>query len=174
MLKGILGKIRLPAFAQIDLKNTTIKIKDGGSNSIEVTIGEGNLTWSEKKNMEYVLNRGNLDEVREGDQVPVDLSFDFIWEYITGGPSTTTVVSVEDALKKTNGASAWVSSDAGDLCRPYAVDIEVEHNPTCGGGDTETLTFADFRYEQLDHDLRNASVACSGRCNITMPAVVRA
>jgi hypothetical protein len=159
--------------AQIDLKDATIKIKDGAAtqNEIEVTIGEGNLTWTERKNIEYVLDRGNLDEVREGDQAPVELSIDAIWEYIKSlsGSGTPTI---EDALKNVNEASTWESSDS-DACRPYAVDIEIYYVPDCATGDTELITFSDFRYEQLDHDLRAATISVSGRCNITMPTASR-
>jgi len=53
-----------PVFAQIDLKNATLKIKDGGTNEMEVTLGEGNLVYTERQNVEYTLDRGTLDEVR--------------------------------------------------------------------------------------------------------------
>ena len=35
-------------------------------NSITIKIGEGNLTYSEKRPVEFKLDRGNLDTVREG------------------------------------------------------------------------------------------------------------
>ena len=167
-------KLWVPVFAQIDLKNTTIKIKDGGTNEIEVTIGEGNITWTERRNIDYVLNRGTLDEVREGDQVPVEVSMDFIFEYIKGGSASAGIPSVEDAVKRLNAAAAWTSTDA-DACRPFAVDIELANVPSPSGcGDTETITLADFRYEEIQHDLRAATVSMSGRCNILRPTVVRA
>jgi hypothetical protein len=126
--------------AQIDLKDATVKIKDnGGSNEITVTVGEGNLTFSEKRNMDYILDRGTLDEVREGDEVPIDVSFDFKWDYISGTSSTGGAPSVEEALKKIGNASSWVSTDS-DLCRPYSVDIEIFYNPDCATGDLETIT----------------------------------
>lgn len=163
-LMAIPGVIQSPCFLQIDLKDTTIKIKDGGSEEIEIKIGEGNLTYTESRNMEYTLDKGILDEVREGDEVPMDISFDFVWEFITGTTGTAGVPSVEDALKNINKAAAWVSSDA-DACRPYAVDLELFHKPDCAGEDLEISTFPDFRYEELAHDLREGTIACSGRCN---------
>jgi hypothetical protein len=165
----------IPAFAQIDLKYAYIKIKDGSTpaNEITVKIGEGNLTYSEKRNIEYTLDRGILDEVREGDQVPVDVKLDFVWEYITGGTGSGSTPTVEDALKMTGGASDWVSTDT-DECRPAACDIEVTYLPQPARcGDQEVITLADFRYEELSHDLRNGTVSVSGRCNITAATVVR-
>lgn len=156
--------------AQVDLKNATIKIKDGDDNEVEVKIGEGNFQWTERVNREYMLDRGVLDEVRNGDEAPVEVSFDFKWEYIKGPGigSSMDNVTIEDALKRRGGAAAWVSSDA-DACRPYAVDLELKYEPDCATGDIEILTFSDFRYEQLDHDASNGSIACSGRCNIVQP-----
>jgi len=176
-LKGILATAWMPVHAQIDLKHATITLKDGGAGSaqqsIEVTIGEGNLTYTERKNIDYTLDRGNLDEVREGDQVPVDLSLDAVWEYIKGTVGTGGTPSIEDVLKRINAASAWVSTDA-DACRPFAVDVEIEYLPvpsTCG--DKEVITFSDFRYEELAHDLRAGTIAVSGRCNVTQASVAR-
>lgn len=161
--------------AQIDLKNATVIIRDGTTptpNEIEVKLGEGNLTYSEKRNMQYMLNRGLLDEVREGDQVPMDVSFDAVWEYIKGTTGTGGVPSMEDALKKINAASGWVSTDS-DACRPYAVDIVILHDPPCTG-DLEEIVLSDFRYEDLSQDLRAGTIACSGKCNVTQASVTRA
>jgi hypothetical protein len=161
-------------YAQIDLKRAIVKIKDGSTpaNEIEVKIGEGNLTYTESRNMEYTLDRGVLDEVREGDQVPVSVNFDFVWEYLkgsTGGGTPT----IEDALKKRGEASDWVSVDA-DACRPYAVDLEITYSPTpVSCGDMEVILLQDFRYETLDHDLSGGTVAATGQCNVTEATVTR-
>jgi hypothetical protein len=159
-------------YAQIDLKRAIIKIKDGGSNSLEVKIGEGNLTYDESRNVEYTLDRGTLDEVRTGDEVPVSVSMDFIWEYLKGSTGSGTP-TVEDALKQRGEASDWVSSDA-DTCRPYAVDLEIIYSPTpIACGDMETILLSDFRWESLSHDLRAGSVSVSGQCNVTEATVTR-
>jgi len=170
---NVMRKVWVPVFAQIDLKFATIKFKDGGSEEIEVTIGEGNLTYTEAKNIEYTLDRGLLDEVREGDQIPIDVTIDFVWEYLRGSLTSTSVPTVEEALKNIGNASAWVSTDS-DACRPYALDIEVIYAPVpTNCGDKETITLPDFRYESLDHDLRAGTVSVSGKCNVTQATVVR-
>lgn len=158
------------AYAQIDVKQTRLYIRDGGSNQIEVKIGEGNFTWTETKNMDYILDRGSLDEVREGDEAPVEVSFDILWDYIKGASGGA--VTIEEALKNIGNASGWASSDT-DACRPYAVDLLLIYDPTCTTGDVEAITFADFRYESLDHDLRGGSIACSGKCNVVIPTLTR-
>lgn len=168
-------KVWKATFASIDLKYATISIKDGGvgtaQNSIEIKIGEGNLTYTERREMIYTADRGTLDDVREGDEQPMDVSFDFLWEYISSvSPNPPTV---EDALKNRNEASGWVSTDA-DACRPYAVDIEINYVPNCQPtGNTEVITLPDFRWEELNHDLTAASISCTGRCNAVEATAVR-
>jgi len=167
-------RVRLNVYAQIDLKDATIRIKDGSTpaNTLTVKVGEGNLTYSENRNIEYTLDRGLLDEVREGDQVPMDVSLDFVWDYLKGQTGSDTP-TVEDAIKQRGEADDWVSTDS-DQCRPYAVDIEITYAPSpvvCG--DMEIILLQDFRYETLDHDIRAGTVAMSGRCNVTEATVTR-
>ena len=135
-----------------------------------IKIGDGNLTYTEANEYDYDLDRGVLDTVRAGDQVPVDLSLDFVYEYLTTG--TGEEISPMDALKKIGGASGWVSSSA-DPCEPYAIDVEVVHTPLCTTQEIETTVFNDFRSESREADLGEASVSVSGRCNITQPTITR-
>lgn len=166
--------IRLPGDGDPDnLSAGYLKVALTGSiQQIEVKIGEGNLTYTEGKNIEYILDRGQLDDVREGDQIPVQVSFDFQWDYILGVSGSSTP-SVEEALKGVGEAADWVSTDS-DGCRPYSVDLEITYAPqpsTCG--DQEIITFPDFRYESLEHDLREGTISCSGQCNVTQITAVR-
>jgi hypothetical protein len=137
---------------------------------IDIKIGDGNITYTENKNYEYDLDRGLLDTVREGDQAPMDVNIDFVYEFITTG--TSEAITPMDALKKQGGASEWVSSSS-DLCEPYAIDIEVEYTPPCGGAEAETTLFPDFRPDTKEVDFGEASVSVPGRCNATEPTVTR-
>lgn len=137
---------------------------------IEVTLGDGNLTWTVNREMNYELDRGNLDTVREGDQIPLDVVLDSVYEFITTGTGET--VSPYDAMNQVGGAAEWVSSSS-DACEPYAVDIEVEHTASCGSAQTETTLLPDFRYDTLDVDLDAATISFTGRCNVVKPTVTR-
>ena len=176
-MRALLAPIRETVFLVIDLKDVTIKLVDGTTPTglnIEIKIGEGNLTYDENRNVEYILNRGNLDEVRLGDQIPMDVTFDFIWEYIRGDTSSAGgIPTVEDVLKRRGNAAAWVSTDS-DACRPFAIDIILYHVPNCATGDQETITLSDFRYDTLSHDLRGGSISVTGRCNVVEATAVRA
>jgi len=163
--------------ALVDLKDVTMKIKDGTSpipNELIIKIGEGNIQWTEAQNMDYKLDKGKLDTVRQGDEVPLEISFDLQWEEITGGSATGAPPSAEDALKQIGNASGWVTS-ATDICEPYAVDLEIFFDIPCANGvvEDETLTFSDFRWESLAHDVQGAQISVSGKCNILRPAVLK-
>lgn len=157
--------------AQIDLKNATLFIFDGTGtpNELEIKIGEGNFTYSEKRNIEYKKDRGLLDITREGDEEPMEISFDFVWEWVKS--STGYAITPFEALKQVGQASAWATS--GAACEPYAVDLVVEVDVSCGTIQDETLTFNEFRWESLDSDLRAGTVSCKGKCNSKVASSVR-
>jgi hypothetical protein len=140
------------------------------SQRIEVKIGEGNLTWTEAKEYEYLLDRGDLDTVREGDEQPVEVSLEFVYEYVT--TQTGKDITPVDAIKQSGEANEWVSSSA-DLCEPYAIDMVVFHCLPCGTDYNERVTLADFRWESLEYDLGEATIAVSGRCNVSEATVNR-
>jgi len=159
--------------ARIDLRNTTITLKDGSStpNEVEIGIGQGNLTWTENIEYEYLPDRGVLDDVVEGDEQPVSVDFQFKFDYLKSASGATTP-SVYEALHNIGNASSWVSSDT-DICRPYSVDIEIENVTNCTTGDNETYLFSDFRVESVNPDIGGAQVSASGRCNIVRPTITR-
>jgi hypothetical protein len=170
-LNGILAEPFVAVYAAIDLKQTRLRLRDGTTplaNSIEIKIGEGNMTFTEARNVIYTLNRGLLSDAREGDQIPMDVAFDFVWEYISGASGSGEVPTIHDALNFEGNASDWISTDA-DPCQLPALDVLIYNEPTCTGvtGDKEIITIADFRWETLNFDLRNATVAVAGKANVT-------
>jgi hypothetical protein len=137
---------------------------------IEIKIGDGNVTYTEHRTYEYMLDRGDLDTVREGDQVPLDVRLEATYEHITTGTSET--ITPIDALKGIGEASEWVSS-ATDQCEPYAIDIEVEHIPACGGAQKEITLFPDFRPDTKEVNFKDATISLTGKCNVIEPTVNR-
>lgn len=156
-----------PALLAAVASNDTITV---GPHRIEVKIGEGNLTYTEKKARQYLLNRGRLDTVRNADEEPVEVSLDFTWEFIKADSGETP--SVEDVLKQSGEASTWTTS-AADVCEPYAVDLEIFYDVPCSGVKDEKIVLSDFRYEELQHDLRQGQVSITGKCNVTAATVSR-
>lgn len=138
---------------------------------LEVKIGEGNLNYTETRNLEYIKDRGLLDTVKEADEEPMEVSFDFIWDFITGVTGSV-IPTLEDVLKKTGEASSWETTSP-DACEPYCVDLVVKYDPGCGGSNTETIVLSQFRQVTLEHNLRDSQISCSGSCNVTKATATR-
>lgn len=138
---------------------------------LEVKIGEGAFNYSESQPRDYILDRGNLDLVRDGDDEPMEVSFDFVWEFLTS-VSGSNVPTIRDVLYNENEASDWVTT-SDDPCEPYCVDIEVHYDPDCGGDNSELIICPYFRHEKLEHNLRDSQVACTGKCNAKKATISR-
>lgn len=138
--------------------------------NLDIKIGEGNLTYTEHTEYEYLKDRGDLDTVKEGDQVPMDVKLEAVFEHITQG--TSEPVSPMDAIKGIGGADEWVSASA-DLCEPYCVDVVVLHTPPCGTSEKERVTFPDFRSESREINYKESTISITGKCKATEPLVER-
>jgi hypothetical protein len=137
---------------------------------LDIKVGDGNITYTEHRTYDYLLDRGDLDTVREGNQVPMDIKLECVYEHITQG--TNEVVSPMDALKGAGGAAEWVSTSS-DLCEPYAIDVIILHTPPCGTSENERTTFPDFRADTKEIDFQKATIAVTGKCNAIEPVVAR-
>ena len=103
---------------------------------IEIKIGEGDLKYTEADQYKYDLDRGELDTVRRGDDVPMEVTTNFTFDQVKSG--TGEAITPIEAIKGTGAASEWVTSSA-DPCEPYAVDVVVEDVRPCGGADVGHL-----------------------------------
>lgn len=158
----------------MDLKNCTVKFKDGATptpNSLTLYIDEGNLTYRVRREIEYKLNRGSLTgaAVREGDEQPMELTISCRFNAIRS--SAGDPVTVQEFLYREGQASAYVTT--GAECEPYAVDVVVEINYSCGTVVDEVVTFPDFRYEDVGGDFRAGTLELTGRCQAVKPTSVR-
>lgn len=138
--------------------------------SLNVKLGDGNCTWTEKVPREYKKNRGFLDAVRNGDQEPLEVKLEFAWIFIKS--STGEAIMVEDALKQTGQASNWITA-GHDPCEPYCVRLQIYYVPPCPGVNNEIIDLSEFRYEELQHDAKTGMIACTAKCNLTQPTVTR-
>jgi hypothetical protein len=139
---------------------------------LEIKIGEGNFTYDENREVVFIRDRGALDTFKEGDEQPMDVAFDFTWEFINAiaGAATPTI---EQALKHTGPATTWTNSNVDDPCSPYVLDIEIINAPDCGGLLAEVIKLPFFFYTQLSHDSDAAQVSVTGQCNAKMAVITR-
>lgn len=142
-----------------------------GPNKMQVVIGEGNLTYDEKRPIQYMKDRGKLDTTRLGDEEPIDVRLDLRWEFLSS-PIGTTTPTIEEALKQIGPAASWVSSSA-DPCEPFAVNLEIHYTPLCSSEQKELIVLPDYRYESLSHDAKAGTVSTSGKCNATQATRTR-
>ena len=140
-------------------------------NQIEVRIGEGNMTYDEKRPRKYRLNRGLIDSVKDDDQAPLEVTMDFVWDHIIS-QNLTDPPTIEEALKRIGNAANWVTSDP-DQCQPYSVDLVILYTPDCATQGPESITLPKFRYDSLSHNVKDGTVAMKGSCNCVAPTVVR-
>jgi hypothetical protein len=143
-----------------------------GPNQLTLHIGEGDMTWTEHRNIVYVLDRGLLYFTRLGDQEPTDVSFEFLWDFLTSNVEGGEPPTMKEALTQQGQCSTWISS-ATDKCQPYAVNIVINYLPPCPGVDREIITIEDFRYEELDHSTKAAKISVKGKANVQEVSSVR-
>jgi hypothetical protein len=148
-----------PGLITAAVDNDAIKIQP---HFLKIRIGEGNITWTEKRAITYTKDRGQLDTVRKGDEDPVEVKLDATWVFLKA--STGQTPTIEDVLKNRGEASTWLTSSS-DACEPFAVDLVIEYKPPCSTEDVEIYTIADFRYEELGHDLKQGQLSISGKSN---------
>jgi hypothetical protein len=155
---------------KIDLKHAILEVLDGGGtpNTLQIKLGEGTFTWDQKRSIEYVKDRGLLDTTREGDEEPVDIRLDALYEFLK---SSSGSVTPYEAITGTMGASTWTST--GGACEPYAVDLRLTYTPPCGGETDEVVLISDFRYESITADAKAGTLAFTGKANIVAPTITR-
>jgi hypothetical protein len=165
--------------AMIDLRNVTMKIRDGSSTPKELTIKfhEGTLNFTENYNWEYVRDRGELDSTRHGDQEPMSVNFNAQFDYFKG-PGFHGDAGISDALNGVGEADDWVGSDdrTGYECEPYCVDLVVLNAPVCVGSVTnphEDIVLPRFRPTTIEYDVAEGSISVTGECNAVRPESTR-
>lgn len=138
---------------------------------LAIRVGEGTLTWSEKKPREYKKDRGRLYEVRNADEEPMDVTMQFMYELLTA--STGDPPTPSDVLKRRGEAASWLST-ASDQCSPYCVNIRLDHRPAgCTTFEVERVVLPFFYYESMDHNPKEGSINIQGKCNAVEAIVSR-
>jgi hypothetical protein len=141
-----------------------------GPQQLNIKMGEGNLTYTEHRDYQYLLDRGYLDTVREPKDVPMDVKVDGVYEHVASltGENVTPI----EALKGTGRASEWVSSSP-DQCEPYCIDLEVDYEPPCAPSQAELTVFPMFRAETREMNFNAATIMLTGKCFVKEPIVTR-
>ena len=137
---------------------------------LNIKMGDGNMTWDEVTNYEYEMDRGHIDAVVEGDDEPLSVTLDSVYEFVTALTGSN-VPTPEDVLKQRGEASGWITTGA-DPCELFAVDIELDYAPPCDVPH-EITTFKEFRWDTINHELGDATLRFDGRCKLVEPETIR-
>lgn len=141
---------------------------------ITIKVGEGQISWDEKRPMEYKKDRGKLDLVRLADEEPMDVNFTLSYTELTASDPSTDPPTPEDALKRRGAAANWVSANIADPCSPYCLNIRLDWTPpNCPSFLTERVILPQYYYESLNHDPKAGTITTTGKCNATQALVSR-
>lgn len=138
-----------------------------GPRSLSLKIGEGNLTYEEKRNINYVREKKSIQNgfVMTGDDEPMDVSLDAVWEFLSSDdPDPPTL---EEILTHTGAGTAWLTSGA-DKCEPHSLDMEILYAPPCEGVPGERILLRETRWETIGHDLKAATLSIKGKCKVLL------
>ena len=129
------------------LRDGTIKIRvdDNGTaaeGTVTVDIEEGDLSYTEKRPANILLDRGSLSHARPAADEHLELSFSMMYQSHSAHAATTPY----DVLNNSGGAAAWISQEA--LSDVWAVDIEFTMTDPAGGTE-EILSFDRFVPESI-------------------------
>lgn len=150
-----------------NLRDGSLKIKDGAGTPAQITcsLEEGDLSWTQRKPANIILDRGVLDHSRLAPDEPVEVSFTLKFQSLSKHATTTEY----DALTKTGGAAAWVSDESNSDV--YAVILEF--TVADPGGGSEVITFTRFIPEEISFQEGDPydTLSVTGRAVITAPSV---
>lgn len=134
-----------------------------GPKIVSARIGEGNLTFEEKRNINYVREKKSIANgfVMTGDDEPMDVSIELVWEFLSSDLSD--IPTPNEILNHEGPAEDWLSAGA-DPCEPFAVNIEINYYPPCSGVRGERITLEEFRVESNAHDLKAGTLSAKGKC----------
>jgi hypothetical protein len=163
-----------------NLSDGQLTIKDGSTPTIEVVVAveEGDLNIVIHRDRKVIMNRGTLDQVREGVDVPVDISWSMIFtEFLTSG--TTTLTPYEILTQLGNAAAGGDNSTAGtraDSAEAYCVDLSFLITNPDSAGTNETILLSDFFMEEINFQEGDdySTLSVSGRAMITEPSISQA
>lgn len=136
--------------AKIRLKDATIRLIAPTATPVDtpsfttcvLTIGDGTLSWTENRAVEYILDRGSIfaandstGEVkaytRFGDETPMDVSFDFIFDSYSIFGTTGAVEAQYGPIELLKGEIGLTGAARKPFLKPttqtpYSVDVALD------------------------------------------------
>lgn len=161
-----------------NFRDGIMKIVDGTTptaNELEIVLDQGDVSYTEVRNVNTILDRGVLYAFREGDDQPIEVTFSFMLTGMTGADSS---VEVRDALLHVGNASGWAntSTQTGELASNNIEFTILDPSPLNTGSATdEKLVFPNFVVTSiaLAEDQAATRVTVTGQCLAKSPTITR-
>jgi len=131
-----------------NFRDGVLKIQDGTAgtpNEITVLYADGNLKWDITRNVQQIMDRGSLSELKKGQDAPVTGSFAKKYDQVIAR-DTDANPSVYEAITGSGAASHWVSTS--NYCGVYTCRLIFEIYDECKG-ETETITFEKCHFNKV-------------------------
>jgi len=138
-------------------------------------IGEGdNIEHTKNKEPQVTLARGRIDGGEAGNEVPLGVTFSFIYDWLRSSASDPKFsVTVDEALERQGNASDWISTAQDECESGYQLDIILIDTPPCTTQDAEVVFYRRFMTETNNGSVEAQSVNVTGICVSTIPDPVR-
>jgi len=159
-----------------NLRDGVLTLSDGDTptpNTLELTLEEGDLNFTETTNKIVVKDRGRLDHVRDGDEEQLTVSFTLKYVELIK-QSTASAPTPYEALKNIGAASTWVTTDTycGGV---YSLDLLFKVIAPCDTEQDELITLSDFYVTSIEFkegDEYN-TLSVEGESLLTTPTVTK-
>lgn len=153
----------------ISLKNTTITI-EAKTNSLEIGIDEGQLSFTEAKSYIHKLNNGRLAGKIDDDEMPLEVSFTLIWGELVSYEHTpdavpVTVISPRDILYGLSKEGVVTFETVGDPCNAYCTNLVITPDGDCALD--EKITLKELRVTSMNYDAKAKSITVSAQCGVS-------
>lgn len=154
-------------------RDLIIVLKDGGSNSLELVMESGNLSWSEgTPEAVYFLDRGSIadGETRDGDDSPMELSMELAFT----DTQAAAYASTYGWLTKPSGS--WEDTNLVSslgVGRDWRINVEVTLlGDKRGGVADKTLRFPNWKPKVSISEGDFMTISVSGTCKAIQPELL--
>ena len=172
------------------LKTMTVSGYDGNNSDVYTILrmSNGDASWQMTQAAQYELSRGKLDDVKYGDEAPMEVTVEGKYTYALSNAESEgepyTPLEIVTGMNFASGnTSAYIFNGTREdwlaewSCVPYCFEIEIHDcplfecpNATFPG---EAYLFRYVRVEQPNAKFSDGKMSISGKCNVVRPLVRR-
>ncbi len=148
-------------------RDAVLTIIDGAAAEVEVGIAEGDLNIKIAREVNVILDRGVLHEVKLADETPIEFTF----SYKLDGFESPAILTPYELFTKTGGASAITGTRDGST-NVHTVNLQWELLDSAGSTEeTVLLNHCFFTGIDVSEAMPTGMVVISGRSFSILPVI---